>query len=646
MTTHTDGQPPAAPGAAGDAQFRCLFENNHTVIIIVDAFTRRIVDANPAAERFYGRAREELTRLHAEDLSTARLVDLQIMLRSALESPTLPIQAKHRVKDGTVRDVEIHSGPFSVDGRRLVYALIHDVTERRRTEAALRLQSAALNAAANATVITDRDGTIVWLNPAFTRLTGYGALEAIGRNPRDLLKSGVHDADFYAALWRTIVAGRIWEGEITNRRKDGTLYCELQTITPVTDAAGAITHFIAIKRDMTEQKNLEAQFLQSQKMEVVGRLAGGIAHDFNNLLTIINMTAEFGADGLRHGDPLRADFEQIHDAGERAAALTRQLLAFSRRQILEPEVIDVGALIEGMARLIERLIGEDIRLAVSRASSLRSIMADRSQLEQVVMNLVVNARDAMPAGGTLTMAVRNETIGGTPQVVLTVSDTGAGMSEETQSRLFEPFFTTKEPGKGTGLGLSTVYGIVKQSGGTIAVQSRVDAGTTFTIAFPAAGGAGRVAPPDGDAPQPGRGTLLLVEDQEALCGLATRTLRQLGYQVLTSASGEEALERLERHPGRIDLMITDVVLPALGGRELAARAAEIRPRMPVIFTSGYTDDAVLHHDVVADASRFLAKPYSRAALADRVRDVLARSATATGDCPGAGAPAALPENRR
>jgi len=619
---HPSGDPGVPDPAQTDARFRCLFENNHTVMLIMDAFTRRIVDANPAAAAFYGQSREELTQLHVEDISTTRLVDLQIMLRSALESPSLPIVARHRLKDGTLRDVEIYNGPFSVGARRLIYALIHDITERRRTEATLRLQSAALNAAANATVITDRQGTIVWLNPAFTSLTGYGALEAIGHNPRELLKSGVHDADFYANLWQTILSGRIWEGEITNRRKDGTLYCELQTITPVIGAAGEITHFIAIKRDLTAQKALESQFLQSQKMEVIGRLAGGIAHDFNNLLTVINMTAEFGAEALHAGDPLRADFAQIYAAGQRAAALTRQLLAFSRRQILTPEVLNVGTLIEGMARMLERLIGEDIRLMVSSSPKLRCITADRSQLEQVVMNLAVNARDAMANGGTLTLSARNESVEGVPHVVLAISDTGAGMSEETRQRLFEPFFTTKEVGKGTGLGLSTVYGIVKQSGGTIRVDSRLDAGTTFRIAFPAVDDEECEKIDGTAAPQRGRETLLLVEDEEPLRRLTTRMLESLGYHVLTSAGGEEAVELLERHAGAIDLMITDVVMRGMNGRELASRAADLYPGMPVIFTSGYTDDEILRHGVLTDPSRFIPKPFTRAALAARVREAL------------------------
>jgi two-component system, cell cycle sensor histidine kinase and response regulator CckA len=632
MTAYRLGGPPVdARIAQSDGRFRSLFENNHTVMLILDPATRAIVDANPAAATFYGRTRDELIQLHVEDISTTSVDALKITLKSALESPCLPTVARHRQKDGTVRDVEVYNGPFTVGDRRLIYALIHDVTERRRTEMALRLQSAALNAAASAMVITDRSGAVVWVNPAFTTLTGYGPVEAFGRNPRDLLKSGVHDDAFYAELWSTVVSGRIWEGEMTNRRKDGTLYAELQTITPVRGADGEITHFIAIKRDLTEQKALEAQFLQSQKMEVVGRLAGGIAHDFNNLLTVINMTSELGAEALRAGDPLRADFEEIGRAGQRAAALTRQLLAFSRRQILTPEVVDVGTLIESMASMLQRLIGEDIHLIVTVAPDPHRIKADRSQLEQVVMNLAVNARDAMHRGGTLTLEVRNHVLDRVPHVVLAIADTGTGMSEEIQRRIFEPFFTTKEANKGTGLGLSTVYGIVKQSGGTITVKSDLEVGTTFTICLPSVPDLERSGATRAPLPATGRGTLLLVEDEAALCRLASRMLRSVGYTVLTSASAEEALDLLERHDGPIDLMITDVVLPGLSGRELAVRAAASRPDLPVIFTSGYTDDAILRHGVLEDVSHFISKPYTRADLTAKVRDVLARTASRYGD---------------
>ena len=364
--------------------------------------------------------------------------------------------------------------------------------QRQAAERLLRLQSVALNAAANGIVITDQTGTIVWTNSGFTTLTGYTAEEATGRNPRELLKSGVHDREFYRDLWETVLAGNVWHGEMTNRRKDGSLFPERQTITPLKTPAGAITHFIAIKEDLTAVKRLEAQFLQSQKMEVVGRLAGGIAHDFNHLLMLINLSADRLASKLSAGDPLRDDAAHIVNAVARGSALTRQLLAFSRKQVLTPQILDLGNLARGMQNMLQRLIGADVQLAVTSTPRAHFVKADAAQIEQVIMNLVVNARDAMPEGGRLIIATSDivleagivSSLTAGPYVVLSVTDTGMGMSAETRSHLFEPFFSTKPPGRGTGLGLSIVYGIVAQSGGGITVDSTLGGGTTFRVYLP------------------------------------------------------------------------------------------------------------------------------------------------------------------
>jgi PAS domain S-box-containing protein len=513
-------------------------------------------------------------------------------------------------------------------------AVFDDITERKRAEAELRLQSAALNAAANGIVITDRDGSIAWINPAFTALTGYSAEEAIGKNPRELVKSGVHDQAFYKHLWDTILTGNVWHGEMTNRRKDGTLYAEDMTITPVKDAGGEITHFIAIKRDLTEEKRLEAQFLQAQKMESVGRLAGGIAHDFNNLLTVINGTADLASMKLREGDPLRTVFLHIRQAGDRAASLTRQLLAFSRKQIMKPEVLNLSTLVADLRSMLQRLIREDIDLVVVPAQDLGSVRADPGQIEQVVINLVVNARDAMPDGGTLTIETRDvqldEAQAGMhpsmqpgPHVMLAVSDTGVGMDEATRMRIFEPFFTTKEQGKGTGLGLATVYGIVKQSGGSIWVYSELGKGTTFKIYLPRVGEVARtVRRVRTLTAVPGTETILIVEDEEVLRDLATHILQSAGYTVLTASSGGEALLLLEHHDGPVHLVLTDVVLPGISGLDLAKRVAEAHPEIKVLFTSGYTNDAILRNGVLDKLTHFIGKPYTMAELTHKVREVL------------------------
>ncbi len=386
-----------------------------------------------------------------------------------------------------------------LDGQRATVGpgcrvVLTDITATHRAEEAVQLRSAALEAADSAIMITDITGTIEWVNPSFCTMTGYAADEIVGGNPR-LFKSGTHEDAFYRDLWDTIGRGEVWRGEITNRRKDGSTYVEERTIAPFRNVRGQLAHHIAIGRDLTDQRLLSAQIIQSAKMETVGRLAGGIAHDFNNLLTVINGTADLAMGDLTNPTALRRDLDEIHAAGRRAATLTRQLLAFSRQQEMSWSTIDVQPLLVGVQQLLHRLIGEHITLTLDVAPGTRRVRADHSQLEQVLMNLAVNARDAMPLGGALRLSARNEDISYSGEVaagqlaagaytVIEVTDTGEGMAEPVRLRAFEPFFTTKATGKGTGLGLAMVYGIVKESGGSIVVRSAIGEGTTFLIYLP------------------------------------------------------------------------------------------------------------------------------------------------------------------
>jgi PAS domain S-box-containing protein len=513
-------------------------------------------------------------------------------------------------------------------------AQIGQFVERKRLEDERARLFSAVEQAGESIIVTDPDGAIVYVNPAFERATGYTSAEAVGRTPR-LLKSERLPREFYEELWRTILGGQVWHGEIVNRRKDGTLYTERQSITPVRDERGRITRFVSIGQDVTQSKELEAQLRQSTKMEAVGRLAGGVAHDFNNLLTLILSYSELLVQGLPEGSPLRRQAEAIETASERAAALTRQLLIFSRKQVVNPRVLDVNLVVSNLGKMIERLIGEDIDLRVRLVPEPALVKADPGQLDQVIMNLAVNARDAMPRGGrltieTATVELDNEYasrhIGTTPgrHVMLAVADTGVGMDAETLSHIFEPFFTTKGPGQGSGLGLSTVFGIVKQSGGDIEVQSESGMGTTFRIYLP------RVeAPPEGhaaaapSAPAPvGSETVLLVEDDAGVRELAAEILTHKGYRVLEACDGAEALGVVERHSGPIHLLLTDVVMPGLTGPELAAQVRTLRPRIRVLYISGYTASA--HEILQASGSALLEKPFSPDGLARKVREVLDR----------------------
>ncbi|MFQ5790095.1 MAG: response regulator [Acidobacteriota bacterium] len=511
-------------------------------------------------------------------------------------------------------------------GRALRYAL-----ERQRAAERIRLQSAALEAAASAIVITDDEGRIIWTNPAFWRLTGYGPEEAIGQTPR-LLKSGQHDPAFYKNLWETILSGDVWRGEIVNRRKDGGLYTEEQTITPLRETQGKISHFIAIKQDVTERNNLQKQFLQAQKLEAVGQLAAGVAHDFNNLLTVVLGNSALLLSQLHAKDPRRHEIKQIGKAAERGASLTRQLLAFSRKQVLEPEVLGLNQVVADLQKMLRRLIGEDIELVTVLDPELGRVKVDPGQIEQVLMNLAVNARDAMPQGGRLTVETANQDLGEDyaathvpvvpgRYVMLAVSDTGRGMDAKTQERIFEPFFTTKEDGKGTGLGLSTVYGIVKQSGGYIWVYSEPGQGAVFKIYLPRTEEA--VPEPSRTARRlhRGRETVLVVEDEEEVRATAARILRDRGYTVLEARDGQEALKIGEGESRTIHLIITDVVMPGMSGHRLAERLGESRPEMRVLYMSGYTDSTIVRHGVSA-GHQLLQKPFTPEVLASKVRQVL------------------------
>jgi PAS domain S-box-containing protein len=417
---------------------------------------------------------------------------------------------------------------------------------------------------------------------------------------------------------------------------------------PSRNGRGKVTHVLGSMQDINDRKlaeerheKLEDQLRQAQRMETVGLLAGGVAHDFNNLLSVVLSYSELLSEDLPEGDPMRADLEEIGGAGRRALDLTRQLLAFSRRQVLAPRLTDLGLVVNGMQGMLRRLIGEDVELSTSCAPELLPVLVDPGQVEQVIMNLAVNARDAMPRGGLLTIetaevvldaAYAAEHVGVTPgpHVMLAVSDNGSGMDKATQARMFEPFFTTKEQGKGTGLGLATVFGVVQQSGGSIWVYSEPGKGTTFKVYFPIAAQSATASlrvttPVERGAPR-GVETILLVEDEEGVRVLARTILRRLGYTVLEAPNGVEALALAEAHPGTIDLLLTDVVMPRMSGRELVEQLLPMRPSLKVLFMSGYTDDAVVRHGILDASIAFLQKPITPEPLARKVREVLNGSA--------------------
>ncbi len=511
-----------------------------------------------------------------------------------------------------------------------------DISERTRAEVERLRLVTAIEQSAEAVVITNPQGDIEYVNPAFTHITGYSREEALGQNPR-ILKSNKQDPAFYQQLWETILQGKPWHGELINQRKDGTPYTEQMSIAPVKGPHGEVTHFIATVLDVTERKNLEEQLQRAAKMEAVGRLAGGVAHDFNNLLTVINGYAEILKARLASDQKASEYIQEIGSAGERAAGLTRQLLAFSRRQVLTPQVLDLNAVVSNLEKMLRRLIGEDVRLRTNLERNLGRVKADPGQIEQVLMNLAVNSRDAMPYGGDLTIETSNveldegytanhPTVKPGPHVMLAVSDSGMGMPPEIKAHIFEPFFTTKEKGKGTGLGLATVYGIVKQSEGSIWLYTEQGQGTVFKIYLPIVNElATEVLPPTVvmDSAS-GTETILLIEDEDGVRSLVKVALASGGYTVLESHDAQGGLELCAAHSGPIDLLLTDVVMPQMSGPAVAEKIGAARPGIKVLFMSGYTDDAIVHHGVLRHGTPFIQKPFSPVALRRKVREVLGR----------------------
>jgi len=524
-------------------------------------------------------------------------------------------------------------GMVAASGQECRIALI-DITERKRVEAESKRLMAAITQTGEVIVMTDAQGTIQFVNPAFERTTGYSREEAIGQNSR-FLKSGEQDEQLYRNLWDTISDGRTWTGRLVNKRKDGSIYTEEATISPVRDASGSIINYVAVQRDITEHLRLSAQFQQAQKMEAVGLLAGGVAHDYNNMLTVITGYAELALGKVDPTHQLHSELEQILNAARRSTDITKQLLAFARKQTINPVVIDLNDNVESMLKMLRRLIGEDINLAWIPAEDLYPVKLDPIQVNQILANLCVNARDAITDIGKVTLETGNATfdeaycsynagyvIG--DYALLAVSDDGCGMDKRILSQIFEPFFTSKEMGHGTGLGLSTVYGIIKQNNGFINVYSEPGKGTTFRMYFPRHAN-GTVMPQreaKAEIPLSLGETVLVVEDEPTILVVEKMLLEGLGYRVLTANTPGEALMQAREHAREIHLVITDVVMPEMNGRVLAERLQALHPTMKILFMSGYTADVIAHRGVLDEGVNFIQKPFSMKELAVKVREAL------------------------
>jgi two-component system cell cycle sensor histidine kinase/response regulator CckA len=542
-----------------------------------------------------------------------------------------------------------------LDGATLVRTIrstlaIHTLQqEQQNAQELLRKLSGAVEQSADTVLITDREGKIEYVNPAFETLTGYSRGEACGKTPR-ILKSGEQCPETYQEMWKTLLAGNVYRGILVNRKKSGDLYYVEESISPVRDCDGRITHFISNGRDLTERLRLEAQLLQAQKMDAIGRLAGGVAHDFNNLLTIITSYSELALDAVPPDSGLEGKIHEILLAARRAAELTRQLLAFSRKQPQALRVVEVNQVVSSIAKMLPRLIGEDIEFTFVPGAHLAQVRIDPIQLEQVLMNLAANARDAMPEGGhlrieTSDILLNGDYIHGKPAVIpmghyalITVTDDGCGIPREDLPHIFEPFYTTKPSGRGTGLGLATVYGIVKQNRGFIWVYSEPGSGSVFKIYFPSVVGRSAQGEPGNTRPEPvpgGSETILLVEDEPAVRESTAEFLRLRGYKIIEAKDGLDALDAASKHAGPIDLVVTDVVMPNMSGGEFAKALEQLRPQTKFLFVSGYAGQTILDHKVVDLESNFLQKPYTLRQLATKMRTSMGRvSGTGTSAAPG------------
>ncbi len=632
--------------AESEQKYRELFKSA-PVGIFTSNSKGQVIECNPAAARMFGLASPEKMISYYHNIASQIYVNgerRQEFLRLLQNNGSAEnFEFEARRADGRTVWLSANARIASLkdDGSFEMEGFITDISERKLAEAERERMLSAIEQTGEIIMITDTAGRVEYVNPAFERITGYSRKEILGLKP-NILKSGEQDEAFYDEMWQTLQGGLTWTGRLVNKRKDGSLFTEETTISPVRDKDGRIINYVGVKHDITEhlrmseeKKKLEAQYQQAQKMESIGRLAGGVAHDLNNLLSPILGYGEMLQEDLDGDSPLKSPLEEIVSAGERARDLVRQLLAFSRKQVLEFKPVDLNGVLSKFEQLLRRTIREDIVIDLVLAPSIPQIIGDSGQLEQVIMNLAVNAQDAMPDGGKLTIetmtaeldadyAASKQSVEPGKYVMLGISDTGTGIKKGAIDHIFEPFFSTKAKEEGTGLGLSTVYGIVKQHGGNIWVYSEPGKGATFKAYFPVSLAEGK--PLDMEDVEVtnlhGQETILLVEDNEQVRILILKILERLGYKILVAQDGASALTILENHDGPVELLLTDVIMPKMNGRELFDRVSSSDPGIKVLFMSGYTDNVIARHGIDDEGLNFIQKPFAVQALASKVRNVL------------------------
>ncbi|MHB1184964.1 MAG: hybrid sensor histidine kinase/response regulator [Desulfobulbia bacterium] len=627
-----------------EKRYRRLFESAKDGILILDADTGKVVDANPFLLQLLGYSYDALCGKHIWELGVFKDIAASKDAFQALQDneyiryEDLPLETQ----EGQSIAVEFVSNVYLVDHSKVIQCNIRDITAQKRAKAERTRLMAAIEQVGEGIFVTDAQGTIQFVNPAFKRMTGYSGEEAVGQNLR-ILESGEQDELFYRNLWETVSGGTTWSGRIVNKRKDGALYTEETTISPVRDALGQIVNYVGVGRDITDHLRLAAQFQHAQKMEAVGLLAGGVAHDYNNMLTVILGYAELAQRKVDPAQSLYGDLEEIIKAGKRSTGITRQLLTFARKQTITPVVLDLNKAVTNMLNMLRRLIGEGIDLVWLPGKELALIKMDPVQVDQMLANLCLNARDAIADVGKITIETGNvvfdeaycaDHVGfvAGEYVLLAVSDNGCGMDKETLDQIFEPFFTSKAVGQGTGLGLSMVYGIVKQNHGFINVYSEPGKGTTFRIylsrcADHAVDAQGEKAV---ETPLSHGETVLLVEDEPALLKMSKMMLQKIGYLVLAAGTPGEAIGLAKKHAGDIHLLLTDVVMPGMNGKDLAERLHVLRPNMKILFMSGYSVNMITDQGVLDESVNFIEKPFSMKDLGVKVAEALTNTRKTSG----------------
>ncbi|MGQ9524643.1 MAG: PAS domain S-box protein [Armatimonadota bacterium] len=613
--------------------YNYLMHRGHDSILLLDE-NMTVINANERAAEWHGVHLDDLLGTNLDGLrSRAGVPSLGSRLRTLDVDAGTVFEIEHPRPDGGSFSVEVSARCTQVGDQRYYQIIARDITERKQAEAERARLSAAVEQARDATVVQDADWNVQYVNAAFIQMTGLPADEVLGRKLTDRFPEGPAREAYRQALI-TAQHGDIWEGQLVLPSRDGAERHCYVVVSPVRDPSGHITNLVSVLRDITREILVEEHLRQAQKLDAVGRLAGGVAHEFNNLMTAVIGFSRLLASHVTSDPTLSRYTQQITKAAERAAELTRQLLAFSQKQIIQPRVLRLGELVVGMHGVLQRILGENITLLSTSAPDVWSVKADPALIQEIIVNLAANARDAMPNGGKLTIEVANSILDDAyasrhpdvvpgPYVVISITDTGHGMDRETLEHLFEPFYTTKGLATASGLGLASVYGMVKQSGGHISVYSEVGRGTTFRVYLPR-------SKEDIPAPEilvqdaePGRGeTILVVEDDEMVRNLVVDVLGSYGYSVLSAGTPDDALEACRANPGAVDLLLADVALPGMSGRALADRLGELKSDIRVLYMSGYPEGAAVHSGHVDTSGHYLSKPFTAQALLKKVREVL------------------------